>query len=80
MKLCNEVLAYRYWKSKGFNPFGQADSTWRTNSKGKIINQNMLNNMQTICGYYNISISCLNDIIGIAVSRDIARTMGTLGK
>jgi len=73
-----EILAYRYWTIKGYDPFSETNDGWTTNSKGKVINTYMIDDMKLICNKYNINLDCLNKIISIASDRKIKKSFGTL--
>ena len=78
-KTRQSLLAYRYWKQHGHNPFEGGDDSWYKTEDGTISSKKHEQNMEEIATKYHTTSDSIYVIIDIAFDRDLDRTMGTMG-
>lgn len=72
------LLAFRFWKQKGYNPW-DGDDSWDFSNPKKIRNKNMDEDMKAICMHYGVTVEELNVIIKEHIDRDISSSFAGLG-
>jgi len=73
------VLAYRYWRQHGYNPFEDGDDSWYSTGRNTIGCKNSEDDIKAIAKKYQTTSNHLYKLIDIAYDRDIARSLGDMG-